>query len=190
MPAERTTVLFNVATPGLLRRDIRAYAKTLESRVAQNRPFSCLITSDQELRRLNREFRNKDYTTDVLSFPTESSSYLQGKPVSNSYLQGKPVSNSYMQGKPGAKWGRQSCLQPASAGPILGEIAISYPRAKAQAEEFTHTIANEIEILMLHGVLHLLGLDHESDHGQMARAERKWRASLGLPSGLIERMRA
>ena len=43
---------------------------------------------------------------------------------------------------------------------------------------------------MLHGVLHLLGLDHESDHGNMARAEKRWRARLGLPNGLIERVRS
>ena len=167
MPAERTTVLFNVATPGLLRRDIRAYAKTLESKVADSRPFCCLITSDQELRRLNREFRKKDYTTDVLSFPSDG-----------------PL------GEASRRVGTPQTENPRHIGLGLGEIAISFPRAKAQAEEFTHTIANEIEILMLHGVLHLLGLDHESDQGQMARAERKWRASLGLPNGLIERMRA
>jgi probable rRNA maturation factor len=43
---------------------------------------------------------------------------------------------------------------------------------------------------MLHGVLHLLGMDHESDGGQMARAEKRWRARLGLPNGLIERVRS
>jgi probable rRNA maturation factor len=43
---------------------------------------------------------------------------------------------------------------------------------------------------MLHGVLHLLGMDHETDHGRMARAEKKWRAGLGLPTGLIERGRS
>jgi len=43
---------------------------------------------------------------------------------------------------------------------------------------------------MLHGLLHLLGMDHETDRGQMSRAERKWRAVLGLPTGLIERAHA
>ena len=42
---------------------------------------------------------------------------------------------------------------------------------------------------MLHGLLHLLGMDHENDRGRMARAESKWRAALGLPAGLIERVR-
>jgi len=43
---------------------------------------------------------------------------------------------------------------------------------------------------MLHGVLHLLGMDHEADGGRMARAEKRWRASLGLPNGLIERVQS
>ena len=59
----------------------------------------------------------------------------------------------------------------------------------AQAADYGHPVGREIEILMLHGVLHLLGMDHETDRGQMARAERKWREAFGLPNGLIERVR-
>ena len=79
---------------------------------------------------------------------------------------------------------------PSADRNTLGEIAISFSRAKAQAGEYGHSVEQEIEILMLHGVLHLLGMDHETDRGQMARAERKWRQSLGLPNGLIERVGA
>ena len=73
---------------------------------------------------------------------------------------------------------------------FLGEIAISYDRAVQQAADYGIAVEHEIQILMLHAVLHLLGMDHETDHGQMARAEGKWRATLGLPGGLIERARA
>ena len=77
-----------------------------------------------------------------------------------------------------------------SAGPpSLGDIAISLGRARAQAREFGHTIEQEVQILMLHGALHLLGHDHETDSGAMARAEKRWRARLGLPIALIERVR-
>jgi probable rRNA maturation factor len=71
----------------------------------------------------------------------------------------------------------------------LGDIAISAKRASQQALEHGHSVEQEIRILMLHGVLHLLGMDHESDRGRMRRAERKWRARLELPAGLIERVR-
>jgi probable rRNA maturation factor len=73
------------------------------------------------------------------------------------------------------------------ANGFLGDIAISYPKAKQQAVAYGHTIQREIEILMLHGVLHLMGMDHETDRGRMARAETKWRSALGLPCGLIGR---
>jgi probable rRNA maturation factor len=69
----------------------------------------------------------------------------------------------------------------------LGDIAISLGRARAQARERGHSIEEEVCILMLHGVLHLIGMDHETDSGQMARAELRWQRKLGLPAGLIER---
>ena len=147
MSPDGTTLLFEAPTPGVPRRDVRALARRLASDVARGRTFCCLITSDRELRRLNREFLKQDHSTDVLSFP--------------------------------------------SAGPdgFLGEIAISFPKAKQQAEELGHSVSQEIGVLMLHGLLHLLGMDHETDRGRMARAEHKWRAALGLPRGLIERVR-
>lgn len=70
------------------------------------------------------------------------------------------------------------------------DIAISFDRAAAQAAERGHTVEDELRILMLHGLLHLAGMDHESDAGAMARAEVRWRKRLGLPSGLIERAHA
>jgi probable rRNA maturation factor len=70
---------------------------------------------------------------------------------------------------------------------ILGELAISAGRASAQARQFGHSALDEIRILMLHGVLHLTGMDHETDRGEMARAETRWRKKLDLPSGLIAR---
>jgi len=78
-----------------------------------------------------------------------------------------------------------------SPGPdgSLGDMAISTARAAEQARELGHSIEEEIGVLMLHGALHLLGMDHERDRGRMARAERRLRRELGLPSGLIERTR-
>src|SRR5581483_11862820 len=106
MAHQPTTLLFGTATPGVSRRKMAAFAKQLESDVAQNKSFCCLVTTDPELRRLNREFRKKDCPTDVLSFPA------------------------------------------GGANGFLGEIAISYPRARAQAAEYGHTVGEEIEILM------------------------------------------
>jgi len=130
---------------------LRRFARRLQREVCAGRCFDCLVTTDTELQRLNRDFRGKDYATDVLSFPVV---------------------------------GR------ASSPPSLGDIAISHHRARSQARAFGHSSETEIRILMLHGVLHLLGMDHETDRGRMARAEKRWRVRLGLPHGLVERARA
>jgi probable rRNA maturation factor len=70
-----------------------------------------------------------------------------------------------------------------------GEMAISLERAGEQAADHGHDLLAELKVLMLHGVLHLKGMDHEKDKGQMRRVETKWRKELGLPGGLIERVR-
>jgi probable rRNA maturation factor len=128
------------------RPELREFARALQNQVARGSTFDCLIADDAELRRLNREFRHKDYATDVLSFPA------------------------------------------VEAGSYIGDLAISMDRAREQAREFRHSTYVELRILMLHGVLHLLGYDHETDAGRMARAEKRWREKLGLPVGLIERV--
>ncbi len=79
---------------------------------------------------------------------------------------------------------------PNSDGAAGGEMAISLERAAEQAAGFGHTLEDELRILMLHGLLHLAGMDHETDGGQMARAEALWRKRLKLPPGLVERARA
>src|SRR4051812_3438777 len=68
MSDSEETVLFRRAPAGLSRRALRAFACTLRDTVAGEREFVCLITDDRELRRLNLQFRGKDYATDVLSF--------------------------------------------------------------------------------------------------------------------------
>jgi probable rRNA maturation factor len=129
------------------KRQLKSFARRLSQDVAEGRRFTCLITSDDELRCLNSQFLRHDYATDVLSFPSG-----------------------------------------AGAGE-LGDLAISADRAVAQARKLGHSRLDEIRILMLHGILHLTGLDHESDNGEMARAERKWRVQLDLPDTLISRTR-
>ncbi len=70
---------------------------------------------------------------------------------------------------------------------LAGDVAISADIASKNAKALGHTAAEEIKILILHGVLHLAGYDHENDGGKMAREENKLRRRLGLPVALIER---
>jgi probable rRNA maturation factor len=131
-------LLFRHPSRRIPRTPLRDFLTDLVKRIARGRAVTCLITTDAELRRLNRQFRAKNYPTDVLSFPPD-------------------------------------------------EMAISLDRAAAQAKELGHSLDAELRILMLHGLLHLCGMDHETDAGEMRRTETRWRKKLGLPSGLIER---
>ncbi|MBI5282843.1 MAG: rRNA maturation RNase YbeY [Candidatus Solibacter usitatus] len=140
-------IIFRKGSAGLDRKGLRLLARRISEEVAGGRSFCCMVASDQQLRRLNRQFRGADHATDVLSFPAPS----------------------------------------PDGG--LGDIAISGERALEQAASFGHDASAETAILLLHGVLHLLGYDHEADKGRMRRAEAKWRKALGLPAGLIERVR-
>ena len=70
-----------------------------------------------------------------------------------------------------------------------GDLAISLETAARQAASFGHTLAEEVRVLMLHGLLHLAGFDHETDKGEMAEREQELRRELRLPVTLIERTR-
>lgn len=77
--------------------------------------------------------------------------------------------------------------EPGAQKQFAGEIAICAELATRNARELGHSPAEEVKILVLHGILHLRGYDHECDNGQMARREKQLRAKLRLPLGLIER---
>ena len=109
---------------------------------------SVLLTGDEEIRRLNREFRHKDKSTDVLSFPA---------------------------------------IQVDGSERLAGDLAISVETAAREAERREHPLDVELKVLLLHGVLHLAGWDHEADSGEMAEKEETLRVELGLGEGLIER---
>jgi probable rRNA maturation factor len=71
---------------------------------------------------------------------------------------------------------------------IAGDLAISLDTAEKQAASIGHTLYDEVRVLTLHGLLHLAGLDHEVDEGEMAAKELELRAKLELPGSLIERV--
>ncbi len=117
----------------------------------------CLV-SDAEIAGMNESFRKKSGPTDVLSFPAvklRQPSQSKRRPTS------VPASS-------------------ADSDASLGDIAIAPAVAKRNAKNFGRTLPAELKILILHGVLHLLGFDHEADHGEMDRTEKKLRRRLGL----------
>ncbi len=130
---------------------LRPFLRRAQKAVPIAGEVSVLLTSDREIRRLNRAFRRKDKSTDVLSFPA-------------------PIFPAQ-----------------ATPAPTAGDIAISLDTAATQAKRFGHPLEIELKILLLHGLLHLAGLDHESDAGEMATRETELRRRFRLPTTLIAR---
>ena len=71
---------------------------------------------------------------------------------------------------------------------LAGDLAISLEMAARQGAQFGHSLRDEVRVLLLHGLLHLAGFDHERDSGEMAEREANLRRELGLPTGLIARV--
>ena len=114
-------------------------ARALDAVGKRDASATIAFVSDSRMRRLNRQFRGSDRTTDVLSFPAGDTDDLN-----------------------------------------LGDIAISVETAALQAKENGLSFDEEIAQLILHGLLHLAGYDHETDDGEMNRLELKLRKSLGI----------
>jgi probable rRNA maturation factor len=127
------------------------------------------VVPDGRVRALNRRYRTKDKNTDVLSFPAEGPA------------EGGP------HGEGPAEAGRYSGAGPGFSRAFLGDVVIAAGVARRQARDAGHSLQTELRILALHGLLHLLGYDHEHDDGRMARLERRLRRKGGLREGLIER---
>ncbi len=114
------------------------------------------LVSDLEMKRWNRAFRGKNRPTDVLSFPLEEAP------------------------RTSKKRSRRASTTPNADDPYLGDIAIAPAVAQKNARRFGRTFTAEMRILILHGILHLMGYDHETDQGQMDRREGLLRRELGL----------
>ena len=112
------------------------------------------LVSDARMRALNRQYRGKDYPTDVLSFPVMADAPEGIRSPGNRHL---------------------------------GDIVIAQGIARRQARTAGHAGTEELRILALHGLLHLLGYDHERDNGEMARLEQRLRRKGGLREALTER---
>ncbi|MGI8470180.1 MAG: rRNA maturation RNase YbeY [Pyrinomonadaceae bacterium] len=112
---------------------------------AQGKDLTVAFVSDRKIKELNKIFRDKNKTTDVLSFPYEPDRY--------DFLETEN---------------------------FLGDIVISVEQAQKQASENNLSLETEIKQLILHGILHLCGYDHETDSGEMNRLELKLRDKLNI----------
>ena len=131
------------------------------------------VVPDSRVRLLNRRFRRTDRVTDVLSFPSGESE----RGPRRAHLH--PIAQACATGTPDLRGGV----------PDLGDIVIAAGVVRRQAGDAGHSLQTELRVLALHGLLHLLGYDHERDDGRMARLEARLRRRGGLREGLIERHR-
>jgi len=123
--------------------------ETFLNSIADNisdKEIELIITSNEEIQDINKEYRNIDKPTDVLSFPYED----------------MPMSP-------------------------LGSIVISSEYVESKAEELNHNTSDELALLFIHGLLHLIGFDHEVDNGEMREEEEKLIKKFNLPKSLIVR---
>ena len=129
---------------------------------------SIALVSDAVMRRLNAAYRGQNRVTDVLSFPAD----------------GERPHEPPVFGLPAAV---QKGPLPAARAAWLGDLAIARGVAARQARQYGHPPGVELRVLALHGLLHLLGYDHETDSGTMRRLEERLRRRARLPTGLVTR---
>ena len=119
-------------------------AKALKVVPAKGAGVTVAFVSDRAMRELNRRWRGKSGTTDVLSFPSEQDEFEKAEGLS------------------------------------LGDVVVSVEQAARQAAEHGLDFEGEVAQLILHGLLHLCGYDHETDNGEMSALELKLRRRLGI----------
>jgi probable rRNA maturation factor len=131
---------------------IRAFVAEIPQSIveAENKTFSVAFVSNERMRQLNEIFRGKHATTDVLSFPNGPDEF------------------------------EQLTTHHSPLTTFLGDIVISAEQAKTQASKNGLTLESEIKQLILHGLLHLCGYDHETDTGEMNKRELTLRKKLGI----------
>jgi probable rRNA maturation factor len=141
-----------VAVPRFSKREIAAFTRKvlltlekldrLEEEITE---VTIAFVEDEAMTELNKRFRGKKKTTDVLTFPADD-----------------------------------SYNEPSASGRPLGDIVISVDQARRQAADEKHSLGTEIRYLVVHGVLHALGYDHETDQGEMNALEVEVRGLVGL----------
>lgn len=166
------------------RRPLESFLRRVKTELGLNQSdVTVCLVSDKAMARLNKNFRKKKGPTDVLSFPLENSF----SPLTTRHLP-------RVSPRAGGKQRRKSCQRTGTHresenisslatrhSPLyLGDIAISPATARRYAKNNSRHLANELRVLILHGVLHLIGYDHETDRGEMDALEQRLRKRFGL----------
>jgi probable rRNA maturation factor len=166
-----TTVDITGSVPRFPKRDIVTFARrVLRHLDVVTDDLAIAFVDDAAMRKLNKDFRRKDKTTDVLTFPGESVSSRAAKTARDPYRSGASHKAT----------GPSPSTRLRMTPEHLGDIVISLDQARRQAADEKHSLAIEVRYLIVHGILHALGYDHETDNGEMNALELEVRAKVGL----------
>lgn len=152
-------------------------AALVEARpVGEPAQVGLVVTDDKTVQELNRQFRGLDEVTDVLSFSASHSGHWEGDPQESDEASPESVDSEELN----------FVLPPGEPSP-LGEVIISFPQTIRQAQERNGPVEQELALLIIHGVLHLVGYDHmePEDEAQMQAKERSALAAVSqLEAGI------
>ncbi|MEW6246810.1 MAG: rRNA maturation RNase YbeY [Nitrospirota bacterium] len=154
----------------------KALAQKLLKTVGESRAeLSVELVGDRRMRGLNRRYRGRDYSTDVLAFPMR-----RAPRVNRLGLSRKALGGSASRSMPDA-------VRPS----MIGDVVISLPTAERQAARRGRSVDHEVATLLIHGVLHLCGYDHERGEKEARRMRRKeravWKALQPIPKLIARR---
>lgn len=131
---------------------------------SSRRNMSLVVADDATVQELNRDYRGLDETTDVLAFSPQHWGHYEGEDEPKAFWDGEPF------------------VTPEGHQDFVGEVIISYPQCRRQADARGKSVDDELALLITHGVLHLLGYDHvePEEEQEMQALERKVLARVGL----------
>ncbi|HEY6539674.1 MAG TPA: rRNA maturation RNase YbeY [Ktedonobacteraceae bacterium] len=160
--AESDTVLQRILASGLLEQTV---SRTLLAvSISQTVMLSLVITDDSEMQALNRQYRQQDKTTDVLSFPLLDEPLVDA-PADQLWQSEEDMQEAYASEEHTDNARHPAFITPADMPTNLGDIVISWPTVRRQAERAGHPATYELLYLLAHGTLHLVGYDDQTEEG-------------------------
>jgi probable rRNA maturation factor len=165
----------------LARKPLERFLKRVQKELGvKDRAVTVCFVSDRVIAGLNERFRKKQGPTDVLSFPAGRKWRVPRGPSTSLRTSEWRAKKRIRTASAGDKAKQRPSKDSQREESYLGDIAIAPETARRYAKKNGRTLENELRVLILHGVLHLLGYDHETDRGEMDRFEQKLRRTFGL----------
>lgn len=172
---ESDALLQRILASGLLEQTVSRALRVVN--ISQTVVLSLVITDDAEMQALNRQYRQQDKTTDVLSFPLLDEPLVDA-PVDQLWQSEGDMQEVDASAEHLDTGSHPAFITPADMPTNLGDIVISWPTVQRQAEQAGHPAAYELLYLLAHGTLHLVGYDDQTEAG--------YQAMVGLQASILQ----